>query len=353
MSRFLAWTAAAVAATAASTGAFAAQDHLDVRLSIARPVIQGDVDVKVDVVVTNTAGHAVWLLKSQLPSGALQGPLFRITREDGAVVDYLGPIVKRAAPRAENFVKLEAGATLNYEVELTGAYDLEADGRYAIQFLSPAKTDEGADLASSAPAHVWLQGRTRHAKAAPDASVQGTVTTQAATISYTGNCSASQKTSISSAVSGAGTYATNAYNYLATFSSPSTSQRYLKWFGKYSSSGWSTAKTHYANEMNAWNTAAITVDCSCTDSGTYAYVYPTQPYKIYVCGAFWSAPMTGTDSKAGTLVHEMSHFNVIAGTNDWAYGQTAAAKLARSNPTKALDNADNHEYFAENNPSLP
>ena len=64
-----------------------------------------------------------------------------------------------------------------------------------------------------------------------------------------------------------------------------------------------------------------------------------------------SAPTTGTDSKAGTLVHEMSHFNVVASTDDWAYGQSAAKSLAISNPTKALDNADTHEYFAENNPA--
>jgi peptidyl-Lys metalloendopeptidase len=47
----------------------------------------------------------------------------------------------------------------------------------------------------------------------------------------------------------------------------------------------------------------------------------------------------------------MSHFNVVAGTDDWAYGQTAARNLASSDPAKALDNADNHEYFAENTPS--
>ncbi|MDZ7813484.1 MAG: M35 family metallo-endopeptidase [Ideonella sp.] len=85
-------------------------------------------------------------------------------------------------------------------------------------------------------------------------------------------------------------------------------------------------------------------------SGTYAYVYPTQPYKIYVCGAFWNAPMTGTDSKGGTLVHEMMHFNVVAASDDWAYGQTASKSMAISNPTKALDNSDSHEYFAENTP---
>jgi peptidyl-Lys metalloendopeptidase len=63
--------------------------------------------------------------------------------------------------------------------------------------------------------------------------------------------------------------------------------------------------------------------------------------------------MTGTDSKAGTLVHEMSHFNVVAGTDDHAYGQSAAKSLALSNPDLALNNADSHEYFAENTPALP
>lgn len=350
MSRFFRWTAAAIAATAASTGAHAARDHLDVQLSIANPVLQGDVDVRVDVNITNTAGHAVWLLKYQLP-GELQGPLFQLTREDGSPVAYTGPIVKRVAPRPEDYVRLEAGASLHYEVELTGAYDVEANGRYAVSFRSPAKTDEGTDLASTTPLYVWLQSRSARAPSA-EFVFPGGVHTQAGSITYTGSCTSSQKSSLASAVSAATNYATGSYNYLNS-TTPSGTQRYVKWFGKYSSSGWSTAKTHYLNEKNAFSTAALTLDCSCKDSGTYAYVYPTQPYKIYLCGAFWSAPMTGTDSKGGTLVHEMSHFNVIAGTNDWAYGQTAAANLAKSNPSKALDNADNHEYFAENNPYLP
>ena len=46
----------------------------------------------------------------------------------------------------------------------------------------------------------------------------------------------------------------------------------------------------------------------------------------------------------------MSHFTVVAGTNDNAYGQTACKKLAQKNPRKAVDNADSHEYFAENTP---
>ncbi|MDB5748474.1 MAG: mep [Massilia sp.] len=61
-------------------------------------------------------------------------------------------------------------------------------------------------------------------------------------------------------------------------------------------------------------------------------MYPTQPYKIYVCRAFWTAPLTGTD--------------------DNVYGQSGAASLAISDPNAAVANAGNHEYFAENTPAL-
>ena len=62
-------------------------------------------------------------------------------------------------------------------------------------------------------------------------------------------------------------------------------------------------------------------------------------------------PEHGTDSKAGTLVHEMSHFDIVAGTEDHVYGQAGAKSLAISDPARAVDNADSHEYFAENTPN--
>lgn len=42
-------------------------------------------------------------------------------------------------------------------------------------------------------------------------------------------------------------------------------------------------------------------------------------------------------------MREQSHFTNNAGT--------AAKSLAASNSAKAIENADNHEYFAENNPA--
>jgi hypothetical protein len=62
----------------------------------------------------------------------------------------------------------------------------------------------------------------------------------------------------------------------------------------------------------------------------------------------WRYPI----SQAGTIIHESFHFTANSGTNDYAYGQSAAKSLAISNLANAVMNADNHEYFAENNPVL-
>ena len=351
-------SAAAFAVAAMSSSYAASTECLDVRLSSAAPVVNGDVDVHVDVAVTNLCRTAVHVLRWQLPSDAMSGALFSVTRDDKPV-RYTGAVIKRAAPRAKDYVEIAAGATLNYKVELTGQYDFSKNGRYAIEFHSDRGTHgSGAQsLHSAATAYLWTQGRNEKLDAAAldddgtslRATANATAAATAASISYTGSCTSSQKSSLASAVTAATNYASSSATYLS--GTPSATARYTTWFGAYTSSRWATAKSHFVKASNAFQTAALTLDCSCKDTDTYAYVYPTQPYKIYVCGAFWNAPTTGTDSKGGTLVHEMMHFNVIASTDDWAYGQTAAQSLAKSSPTKALDNSDNHESFAENNPA--
>jgi peptidyl-Lys metalloendopeptidase len=62
---------------------------------------------------------------------------------------------------------------------------------------------------------------------------------------------------------------------------------------------------------------------------------------------FWDAttPLVGHDSKAGTIIHELSH--LVGGTGDKAYGTVNCSALAKSNPGKAVRNADSYEYFAE------
>jgi peptidyl-Lys metalloendopeptidase len=159
-----------------------------------------------------------------------------------------------------------------------------------------------------------------------------------------------QQNLLVSARNQAKTYANESSNYLNR--NNSGTPRYLEWFGAYTSSRYNTVKNNFSAIADAMNNAGITFDCKCKQK-YYAYVYSNQPYNIYLCQAFWSAPLSGTDSKAGTLIHEMSHFDVVAATNDVVYGQAGARQLADSNPDDAITNADSHEYFAENTPPLP
>lgn len=353
----------AVAALVCSTAAGAHAANLDVRLGVAKPVLTGDVDVNVTVTVTNNSRAPMRVNKAQLPDEVPGTNLFNVTR-DGQPVEYLGPHVKRGPVTEADFIRIEPGASVSYSVELTAFYDMAKNGRYAIEYVGLAKQLSGgvglpvqamggaaaAPNAVSETTYLWLEGRSEASAASRLQAQSLQVAPMASSISYTGNCSASQKNSLSSAVTAATNYSQAALTYLS--GTPSGTTRYKTWFGAFSTSGWNTAKSHFAAATDAFKNKPLTLDCSCKKS-YYAYVYPTQPYKIYVCNAFWSAPMTGTDSKGGTLVHEMTHFNVVAGTDDWAYGHSAAKSLALSSPTKALDNADSHEYFAENSPPLP
>jgi len=79
----------------------------------------------------------------------------------------------------------------------------------------------------------------------------------------------------------------------------------------------------------------------------YAFVFAKDPGKIYVGKLFVFAPFLGANSRAGTLVHEMSHFIVAGGTKDHTYGVVSCKNLARSDPAKALRNADNFELYVE------
>lgn len=336
----------AVLAACSTVVAAQPRDNLRVQLSAPQPVLRGDVDVTVNVTVTNTGRQPVQVLSWQLPGAEVEGALFRIAREDGSTVRYTGMRVKRAGPQAADFVRIDPGASLSYEVELTQSYDLARNGRYTIEYLSRGSHGASRTELKSDPLYLWLEGRT--ATASSTTAAAAPITPQAATLTTT-NCSTTQITDINTAITNALAMSTNAQSYLAA---NNRGARYTTWFGTYDAGRYATVKAHFDSLATAFSSAPIAVDCKCKKSNTYAYVYPTQPYKIYVCGAFWNAPATGTDSKAGTLVHEMSHFNVVAATDDWAYGQTNAKALAISDPVKAVDNADSHEYFAENTPAL-
>jgi len=308
--------------------------------------------------ITNTSRQAIKVPAWQLPSGALNSDLFDVYL-NGVKVDYVGKMVKRAPLTDADFITLRAGETKLVNADLSTVYDLTTDGDYSIRFksyLQGAQTEKGQMLTASNGSMARLESPTMRmhvASALPIFQMEekakpgsGTVVINGVTLA---GCTTSQRTDAGNAVVQARLYTQNALNYLTA---GTTGPRYTTWFGSYTSSRYSTAKSHFSSIDTAMDQSGgqIKINCACSGS-EYAHVYPNRPYEIFVCRAFWPAPLTGTDSKAGTLIHEMSHFDIVANTDDVVYGQTGAKNLAISNPTDALRNADSHEYFSENNPN--
>ncbi len=317
---------------------------------------------KVEVTVTNTSRKTLRIPKWQLPVDLQRSNLFRITR-DGVEVGFEGAMIKRGAPTAEDFAILRAGRSYRSVVELGTAYDMSKAGHYTVTYAAPlqyASLSGGTRLqqrnglpmvAQGAPIRIVMDQKATFPNGRRISPVlpANPVLSDVIGIS-TVACSASQIATVGNAVLSARAYSERAKGYL---NAGTTGSRYTTWFGAYTSSRYATAQQHFTAIDNALDQTGgqVTINCGCNDN-YFAYVYKNQPYQIFVCNAFWSAPLVGTDSKAGTLIHEMSHFTVVADTDDHVYGQGLAQSLAISNPTQALDNADNHEYFAENTPAL-
>jgi len=307
--------------------------------------------------ITNQSTENVYVLRWETPLDGLSRAVFDVSF-NGQPVRYMDKIVHWGHPEANDFVKIAPGQTLSAEVNLAASYEMVKAGEYHIGFegqlsyvvaedaLKGEVSDLGGAQLDADQVTMYSVGRSP-AYYQQLGAVDGPLTfTKAAAYA---NCSASRQSSLGSAHTQARSYATNSVNYV---NAGSTGARYTTWFGSYTASRYSTVKSHYSKISAALNNSTVTYDCYCMPSAAsaFAYVYPNQPYIVHLCNAFWSAPTAGTDSKGGTIVHELSHFTVNGGTQDHVYGQSGATNLARTNPNKAVANADSHEYFSENTP---
>ena len=297
--------------------------------------------VLVRIIITNNTAKDLRILSWYTPDNGILEPLFNVTR-NGESSDYLGALYKRPDPTEQDYIKLAAGKSVEYIVDLSKYYSFIKSGTYVVQYRVSSKDLYGINIEGdliSNELSLEVSGRIDPLlKIIQPEIVSGNTTFNA--------CSASQQTALLTARADASTYAETAKNYLVNNRAGAL---YQLWFGVYDIARYNKAKSHFNLISNAIDTVTVNFDCTCTDP-FYAYVYPSSPYNIYLCNSFWSASATGTDSKAGTLIHEMSHFIVLGGTDDYIYGKNGAKSLAISNPANAVMNADNHEYFAENTP---
>jgi len=301
----------------------------------------------VTIKITNTSDTAVKVLKWNTPlEKTLSANIFHIQNAK-TVIPYIGRLIKRMKPSDDDYIIFEAGEERTLDIALPKYYKMTTKGEYKVTYNATFKLQTSSNKKASKKAlktvatHTTITFTPSQKKSAPAQK-------QPANFNQ---CNQSQIDILNAAHDEAIIISKNAYDTISAATPNTWGERYNTWFGKPDATRQSTVTSNFNKIYTALDTENIIFDCNCTDSHI-AHVFPSQPYKVYLCTSFWSLNPTGTDSHAGTVVHELAHFTVIAGTDDHAYGHTNAKKLAISNPALAVANSDNHEYFAENTPYL-
>lgn len=156
--------------------------------------------------------------------------------------------------------------------------------------------------------------------------------------------------------------ARNAVSVATTAIDPENSV-YERWFGRWDRSRAADVRRSLAAIKGVLDETVLTVHCArpfengCAGT-VYANVNPDNPFHINLCNSmFFGLPQLSGDKRAagfnmvgtmaGTLVHELSHFNAVAGTDDHIYTRGRSMQLAADTPGLAVRNADSYQYFVE------
>lgn len=271
------------------------------------------------------------------------------------MVPYDGILVKRGLPSEEDYLHIRAKTSVLSSVDLSEAYSFNTAGPYRvklqtkIKFFADESTNSSTQLvvsnveelsviqSNNRPKLTRGEVARRNTYTAPNSSLKAE---SAKTPVFKGDSTSSDQSTAKTAY-------TAAYNvlYKSEQSVTGNPTLYKTWFGY---SGYqNTVRGNYLDIKSAIETYAYTLyfhGPECRD-GVYAYTYHGA-MTVYFCSAYFSAPTLGSNSKMGTIVHEMSH--AVAYTDDIVYGERACQSLAQADPSQAIKNADNYEYFSEN-----
>lgn len=169
-------------------------------------------------------------------------------------------------------------------------------------------------------------------------------------------CEKSEIAAISAAVAGAHDLALQASVLVGD------TPEFRRWFGDYSPRNGDFLRRNLKSVHKSIVGQAIHSNCrnrneeACKD-GTYAFVDRGRPWVVNFCPPFFDlptmkgvfpgsgAPENGTQE--GTIIHEMSHFEETANTDDLCYSRGECEAMARTDPNGALRNADSYQYYAE------
>jgi peptidyl-Lys metalloendopeptidase len=336
-----------------------------------RALFKGEEGQMLSFTLTNDSETTLNVLKWHTPLACFDCDMFSV-KKGGEQAVYIGPIVKWGAPKPEDYLTLEPKASESVQFDLSEAYDIFEAGDYSVQYKSilldvgQEEPESLAKMASDWNEYVPIRASSnvaqfrlleskmpRQLKGVAFGSIPQMAKISAKQPTFR-NCTPDQEDILSNSLTEAVKIGLESKEILFNTMecARKDASRFTNWFGAYDGSRYDSAKSNFGKIWDALANKDVIFNAKCDPRycSAYAYVYPASPYEIFLGNAFWRAPLNGTDSQAGTIVHETSHFYAVVGTNDHVYGQSGCQQLAANDPERSINNADSHEYFAENNP---
>lgn len=305
--------------------------------------------LKIKVSYTNVSSEDIRFLKwNTALEGYIRHDFIEVWLE-GEKIAYTGIHVKRLPPKDSDYIILKPSETASEIVDLADGYEISQKGNYTLMYEGSGHADDEQSLKIIGGATLNV---TEVRKVSAKVELKQTPIIDS-------SCNSTQVTQINQALTIAEQISITARDALnnAPVDQRASAERYLEWFGAYSEARYETVRSGMQKITDALINQRIGFDCTCNIDGrenVFAFVFTNDPFNMNVCPVFFLTTPAGTDSRAGTIIHEISHFNVVAGTDDFssALNQSGSRSLANSNPANAIRNANAFEYFAENTPFL-
>ncbi|KAI1306403.1 Deuterolysin metalloprotease family-domain-containing protein [Xylaria venustula] len=310
-----------------------------------------------EVVVTNTATEPITVFKGNtvLLDHATKDVV--VTDASGKALPFEGSYVKyrRVNIPSEMFQTIQPGETVTSSVNAATTYKLAGVESADVAALQGFHYVTGSTAPTSLKETSFCEATSNSMTITPDQSkvAEEHLTArgepafnsriQKRSVKYS-SCSTSQTSTLQTAVSDA-----ISLSSAAATAASSGLYYFTTWFK--STSEESKVKSIYTDVVGV-QTTSPTISCSdvyngCSDGSALLYTVPSAKVVVPCTNnGFYSFPELAADcadddyDKGGSILHEFTH---LYGTDDYAYGQTAAKQLSAA---QAAANADTYEIYA-------
>lgn len=278
---------------------------------------------------------------------------FELTQSTGEDVAFSGLriFVDSSIVGADEFQTLGAGEAVEAQWDVAEVHDLSAGGDFDIAATGSLKYAAANSTEIIGEANIESAAIKATVNGAQAAGVHADFAARMKRTVIASDCSSSQKSTLSSALTGCVQYAQGA----ATAANSAPASKLEEYFKSSSSSTRSTVAQVFNNVATQCSSGTSgNTQIRCTDSGgvcqgsVVAYTSPSENYMHY-CPSWYTFPASVSTCHDGdrpyVIVHEATHLNQVKGTDDYnCYGYQCLRGLSGS---QNLNHADTYAQFAQ------